>query len=125
MLCRVATDAVARQVGNGTGSRDAQQWLSSLLTGSLAHVRVRQHGSALLSLPSDMWCPQYGVVDEAGASVYSVSKLAREEFGDLPPGIVSAASIARRMQVSWLSFLCPCTCLVDTTPVQRTHSLNW
>ena len=52
VLCRVATDAVARQVGNGTGSRDAQQWLSSLLTGSLAHVRVRQHGTALLGLPS-------------------------------------------------------------------------
>lgn len=96
------------------------------LVGSCAGTSAR-HSTAQLAKCShvDMWCPQYGVVDEAGASVYSVSKLAREEFGDLPPGIVSAASIARRMQVSWLSFLCPCTCLIDTTPVQRTHSLNW
>lgn len=41
---------------------------------------------------------QYIIVNEAGASVYSASKLATEEFPDLNVGERSAASIARRLQ---------------------------
>ena len=66
-------------VGNGTGSHEVQQIVSSVIT---------EH------------CPEvlFTVVDEDGASVYSAGDVAREEFPDLDLTIRGAISIGRRLQ---------------------------
>ena len=66
-------------VGNGTASRESEQVIVEL---------IRE-----LDTPV-----QYVIVSEAGASVYSASKLATEEFPNFDVGQRSAASIARRLQ---------------------------
>lgn len=66
-------------VGNGTASRESEQVIVELLKELDAPV-------------------QYIIVNEAGASVYSASKLATEEFPNFDVGQRSAASIARRLQ---------------------------
>ncbi len=66
-------------VGNGTASRESEQIIVDLLKE--------------LDRPV-----QYVIVSEAGASVYSASKLATEEFPNFDVGQRSAASIARRLQ---------------------------
>ncbi len=66
-------------VGNGTASRESEQVIVELLKEIPQHV-------------------QYIIVNEAGASVYSASKLATEEFPNFDVGQRSAASIARRLQ---------------------------
>lgn len=66
-------------VGNGTASRESEQVIVDL---------IRE-----LDTPV-----QYVIVNEAGASVYSASKLATEEFPNFDVGQRSAASIARRLQ---------------------------
>ncbi|WP_084266631.1 Tex family protein [Paenibacillus sabinae] len=67
-------------IGNGTGSRETEQFTAEVI--------------------SDIGNPElaYLIVNEAGASVYSASKLAQEEFPDLDVAERSAASIARRVQ---------------------------
>ncbi len=66
-------------VGNGTASRESEQVIVELLKEIKEPV-------------------QYVIVNEAGASVYSASKLATEEFPEFDVGQRSAASIARRLQ---------------------------
>ncbi len=66
-------------VGNGTASRESEQVIVELIKE--------------LDVPV-----QYVIVNEAGASVYSASKLATEEFPNFDVGQRSAASIARRLQ---------------------------
>lgn len=66
-------------VGNGTASRESEMVISELI--------------AELDTPI-----QYIITNEAGASVYSASKLATEEFPNFDVGHRSAASIARRVQ---------------------------
>ena len=66
-------------VGNGTASRESEQVIVELLKEIDDKV-------------------QYVIVNEAGASVYSASKLATEEFPNFDVGQRSAASIARRLQ---------------------------
>jgi len=66
-------------VGNGTASRESEMIIVDLLK----------------ELPVPV---QYVIVNEAGASVYSASKLATEEFPNFDVGQRSAASIARRLQ---------------------------
>lgn len=66
-------------LGNGTASRESEQVIVDML-----------HETGLPV--------QYVIVNEAGASVYSASKLATEEFPDFDVGQRSAASIARRLQ---------------------------
>ena len=66
-------------VGNGTASRESEMVIVELLK----------------ELPVKV---QYVIVNEAGASVYSASKLATEEFPNFDVGQRSAASIARRLQ---------------------------
>ncbi|MCI8684039.1 MAG: RNA-binding transcriptional accessory protein [Lachnospiraceae bacterium] len=66
-------------VGNGTASRESEMIIVDLLKEISAPV-------------------QYVIVNEAGASVYSASKLATEEFPNFDVGQRSAASIARRLQ---------------------------
>ena len=66
-------------VGNGTASRESEQIIADMLKEIKEPV-------------------QYVIVNEAGASVYSASKLATEEFPEFDVGQRSAASIARRLQ---------------------------
>lgn len=66
-------------VGNGTASRESEQIIAQMLKEIKKPV-------------------QYVIVNEAGASVYSASKLATEEFPNFDVGQRSAASIARRIQ---------------------------
>ena len=66
-------------IGNGTASKEAEIFVSELI----------KHVSRPVS---------YAVVSEAGASVYSASKLGAEEFPDYDVSLRSAVSIARRLQ---------------------------
>ncbi|NEN84291.1 Tex family protein [Paenibacillus elgii] len=67
-------------VGNGTASRETEQFVTELI----GEIKARKL--------------QYLIVNEAGASVYSASKLAQTEFPDLDVAERSAISIARRLQ---------------------------
>lgn len=66
-------------IGNGTASRETEQMTVEL---------IRQLGGGV----------SYMIVNEAGASVYSASKLAAQEFPDFDVNLRSAVSIARRLQ---------------------------
>ena len=66
-------------IGNGTASRETEQMTADLL---------HQTGGGV----------SYTIVNEAGASVYSASKLAAEEFPEYDVNLRSAVSIARRLQ---------------------------
>ena len=66
-------------IGNGTASRETESFVANLIKSVGLKV-------------------QYVIVNEAGASVYSASELAREEFPDFSVEERSAASIARRLQ---------------------------
>lgn len=66
-------------VGNGTGSQEVQDIVSKVISENYPDVR-------------------YTVVDESGASVYSASDIAREEFPDLDLTIRGAISMGRRLQ---------------------------
>ena len=76
MIRRHGVTAIA--IGNGTASRESEQFIASLLP--------EAPGVA------------YVIVSEAGASVYSASKLAAKEFPEYDVSLRSAVSIARRMQ---------------------------
>ncbi len=65
-------------IGNGTASRESEQLIAELI--------------------KDLPGVQYMITNEAGASVYSASPLARQEMPDLDVSIRGAASIARRVQ---------------------------
>ena len=73
-------------IGNGTGCRAAEQWVSDLIATDPANL-----GLADLSL-------SYVVVNEAGASVYSTSRLGREELPKYDATARGAVSIGRRLQ---------------------------
>jgi uncharacterized protein len=79
MVERAAVDVIA--IGNGTASRETEQLVAEAIK-SLD----REHR------------PSYVIVNEAGASVYSASKLARAELPDLDVSMRGAVSIARRLQ---------------------------
>ena len=66
-------------IGNGTASKESEIFVANL---------IKESGLNL----------SYAVVNEAGASVYSASKLGAEEFPDFEPAQRSAVSIARRLQ---------------------------
>ncbi|MBH8599530.1 MULTISPECIES: Tex family protein [unclassified Thermoactinomyces] len=66
-------------IGNGTASRETEAFIASVIKEAKRSV-------------------YYIIVNEAGASVYSASKLAKEEFPDLDAARRSAVSIARRLQ---------------------------
>ncbi|HIU15423.1 MAG TPA: RNA-binding transcriptional accessory protein [Candidatus Ventricola intestinavium] len=76
MIRRHGVTAIA--IGNGTASRESEQFIASLL--------------------SEVPGVAYTIVSEAGASVYSASKLAAKEFPDYDVSLRSAVSIARRLQ---------------------------
>ncbi len=77
LLQRYKLNAIA--IGNGTGGRESEEFIAETL--------------ASYNEPAE-----YTVVNEAGASVYSASKLASEEFPELDEAGRSAVSIARRVQ---------------------------
>ncbi|MEX2560575.1 MAG: helix-hairpin-helix domain-containing protein, partial [Pirellulales bacterium] len=68
-------------IGNGTACRETEQWISDLIAGELAEQKVA-----------------YVIVNEAGASVYSTSRLGREEFPEYDATLRGAISIGRRLQ---------------------------
>lgn len=76
LLSRYPVDIIA--IGNGTASRESEAFVANL---------IKKYQLAV----------SYTMVSEAGASVYSASKLAREEFPDLHVEQRSAISIARRI----------------------------
>lgn len=76
MIRRHGVTAIA--IGNGTASRESEQFIAGLIR--------------------EMPGVQYMIVSEAGASVYSASKLAAKEFPEYDVSLRSAVSIARRMQ---------------------------
>ncbi|HKL95360.1 MAG TPA: Tex family protein [Haploplasma sp.] len=77
MINKFKVDLIA--IGNGTASRETEKFIADLIASTKLDVK-------------------YVIVNEAGASVYSASDLAREEFPDLSVEERSAASIARRLQ---------------------------
>ena len=77
LIAKYGVECIA--IGNGTASKETEMFVSDLL---------RKTGSKAL----------YMVVSEGGASVYSASKLAAEEFPDYDLTLRSAISIARRLQ---------------------------
>ncbi len=72
-------------LGNGTASRESEQIIAEMI-----HELAKENPNAAPV--------QYIVVNEAGASVYSASKLATEEFPNFDVGQRSATSMARRLQ---------------------------
>ncbi len=66
-------------IGNGTASRESEKFVSDMIK----------------EIPEKVY---YAIVSEAGASVYSASKLATEEYPDINVSIRGAISIARRLQ---------------------------
>ena len=77
LICKHGVAHIA--IGNGTASRETEQMTVEL---------IRQVGGGV----------SYMIVNEAGASVYSASKLAAQEFPDFDVNLRSAVSIARRLQ---------------------------
>ncbi|MGG0409414.1 Tex family protein [Peribacillus simplex] len=77
ILQRFSVEIVA--IGNGTASRESEQFIADILKEVKANI-------------------SYIIVNEAGASVYSASDIAREEFPDLQVEQRSAVSIGRRLQ---------------------------
>jgi len=77
LVNKYKVDIVA--IGNGTASRESEKFIADLIP----------------SLERDV---KYAIVSESGASVYSASKLAQEEFPDFDVTQRSAVSIARRLQ---------------------------
>ena len=70
-------------IGNGTASRESEQFVSDLI----AEIKEKYNKDLV-----------YVIVSEAGASVYSASKLATEEYPDINVSLRGAISIARRLQ---------------------------
>lgn len=81
LLTRYAIDVIA--IGNGTASRETEQFIAPLLQ-DIERETGRQMG--------------YVIVNEAGASVYSASEIARQEFPTLDATQRGTISIARRLQ---------------------------
>jgi uncharacterized protein len=80
MIEQARVDVIA--IGNGTASRETEQLIAEVI-GAIKDPRTR---------------PQYVIVNEAGASVYSASTLARQELPGMDVSMRGAVSIARRLQ---------------------------
>jgi uncharacterized protein len=85
LIAQYQIEAIA--IGNGTASRETEQMVRVALE-SLTHHTT----------------PQVFVVSESGASVYSASKIAREEFPDEDVTVRGAVSIGRRLMDLWPSW---------------------
>jgi len=81
LIAKHGVDLIA--IGNGTASRETEQFVAEVIR------KIHADGGKKL---------HYLIVNEAGASVYSASKIAQEEFPDYDVAERSAVSIARRVQ---------------------------
>ena len=84
MVSDYRIEAIA--IGNGTASRETRAFIDDCLASHNSHTSHTSHNS-----------PQLFVVSEDGASVYSASKVAREEFPDEDVTVRGAVSIGRRL----------------------------
>lgn len=80
LLMKYSCDIIG--IGNGTACRETEEWIVSLIKNNFFR-------------PLDI---NYLIVNEDGASIYSCSPEAQKEFGKLDPNIISAVSLARRIQ---------------------------
>ena len=85
LITRYQIEAIA--IGNGTASRECEQ---------MVRFALENHSTSTSSTPHHP-NPQIFVVSESGASVYSASKIAREEFPDEDVTVRGAVSIGRRL----------------------------
>ena len=86
MIKKYKIEAIS--IGNGTASRETESFFKDVLAG-----RYEIPGQSRQSIPS----PKLFIVSESGASVYSASKVAREEFPDEDVTVRGAVSIGRRL----------------------------
>ena len=89
MIQRYQIEAIA--IGNGTASRETDAFIKDVLAGKYNVDATNTHH------PSPNNQPDVFVVSEAGASVYSASKVARDEFPDEDVTVRGAVSIGRRL----------------------------
>lgn len=87
MIKKYQTEAIS--IGNGTASRETESFIKDVLAGryNVDTTLSQNNGEA----------PQIFVVSEAGASVYSASKIARDEFPNEDVTVRGAVSIGRRL----------------------------
>ena len=88
MIRKYQVEAIS--IGNGTASRETASFIKDVLAGKYSLPTSQKSQSAQSA-------PQVFVVSEAGASVYSASKTAREEFPDEDVTVRGAVSIGRRL----------------------------
>ena len=88
MIRKYQVEAIS--IGNGTASRETASFIKDVLAGKYSLPTSQKPQSAQST-------PQVFVVSEAGASVYSASKTAREEFPDEDVTVRGAVSIGRRL----------------------------
>jgi len=100
-----AFDVQAVAIGNGTASRETEQLVADLVKLQVESGKFQVAGDVLSESKDDGTQPAtrnlqlaYALVNEAGASVYSASPLARQEFPELDVSLRGAVSIARRLQ---------------------------
>ena len=86
----------AISIGNGTASRETDSFVKDVLAGKY-NVVADSKSSKAKSDDKKTFTPQVFVVSEAGASVYSASKVARDEFPDEDVTVRGAVSIGRRL----------------------------
>ena len=90
MIKKYQIEAIS--IGNGTASRETDGFVKDVLAGRYDLPNTRNTSTA-----SNTSQPQVFVVSEAGASVYSASKTARDEFPDEDVTVRGAVSIGRRL----------------------------
>ncbi|GIY95381.1 s1 RNA-binding domain-containing protein 1 [Caerostris extrusa] len=87
MISSIGAEIIA--IGNGTACRETEVWLSNLIKSNAFHPFI----------------VKYCIVNENGASIYSVTKEAEAELPDMDPNLRSAVSIARRLQDPLLEYV--------------------
>ena len=92
MIQKYQIEAIS--IGNGTASRETNDFIRDVLAGRYDIPTSGQSGQSGISGKT---VPQVFVVSEDGASVYSASKIAREEFPDEDVTVRGAVSIGRRL----------------------------
>lgn len=92
MIQKYQIEAIS--IGNGTASRETNDFIRDVLAG---RYDIPTTGKTGKSVQSSNTVPQVFVVSEDGASVYSASKIAREEFPDEDVTVRGAVSIGRRL----------------------------
>lgn len=94
MLTDYKIEAIA--IGNGTASRETEEFIQQAVSGWFLTIS-QQSGTNIQKPIANIQKPRIFVVSEDGASVYSASKVAREEFPDEDVTVRGAVSIGRRL----------------------------